>query len=166
MVRSPITCETRYGVCAQCYGRDLARGIAVNIGESVGVIAAQSIGEPGTQLTMRTFHVGGAASRAAAVDNIEVKIDGDGRVCTTSSRRAPRTASWSPCSRSGEMSVMRRRTGASASATSVPYGAVLHVDDGDKVAGGQIVANWDPHTHPIVTEVAGTVQLRRTSSTA
>ena len=96
-VRSPITCETRYGVCAQCYGRDLARGHRINIGEAVGVIAAQSIGEPGTQLTMRTFHIGGAASRAAAVDNVEGRRQRARCASTTSRPCSTRRATWSRC---------------------------------------------------------------------
>ena len=96
MVRSPITCATRYGVCAQCYGRDLARGHRINIGEAVGVIAAQSIGEPGTQLTMRTFHIGGAASRAAAVNSVEIKSKGTLRFHNLKSVHHEK-GHWSPC---------------------------------------------------------------------
>ncbi len=152
-VRSPITCATRYGVCAQCYGRDLARGHRVNIGEAVGVIAAQSIGEPGTQLTMRTFHIGGAASRSAAINSVEVKSKGTVRLDNMKLVKH-RDGHNVVVSRSGELIIqdehMRERE-----RYKVPYGATLTVNDGDAVEPGQIVANWDPHTLPIVTEVAG-----------
>jgi len=156
-VRTVITCENKHGVCSCCYGRDLARGHLVNKGEAVGVIAAQSIGEPGTQLTMRTFHIGGAASRSAAANNISVKNKGsvilhhinvvkhsDGNLVAVS--------------RSGEMSVVdeNRRE---RERYKVPYGAVISVDEGGDVEPGQIVATWDPHTHPIITEVEGKVQF-------
>ncbi len=155
MVRSPITCEARHGVCSACYGRDLARGHRVNIGEAVGVIAAQSIGEPGTQLTMRTFHIGGAASRSAAENSIEVKSGGKVRMFNI---KLVRHASGNnvAVSRSGELIVVDEH-GRDRERYKVPYGAVLSVSDGDAVTGGQVVANWDPHTHPVVTEVAGVV---------
>jgi len=156
-VRSAITCETRYGVCAACYGRDLARGQLVNIGEAVGVVAAQSIGEPGTQLTMRTFHIGGAASRAAAVDNIEVKSDGTARLLNIKVV-AHSSGNYVAVSRSGELAVLDEN-GRERERYKVPYGATLTVGDGDPVSAGQSVANWDPHTHPVVTEVAGTVRF-------
>ena len=156
-VRSPITCETRFGVCAACYGRDLARGEPVNIGESVGVVAAQSIGEPGTQLTMRTFHIGGAASRAAAVDNVSVK--GDGVVRLHNLKIVQHVdGHYVAVTRSGELSVADEH-GRERERYKVPYGAVLSVADGDAVSGGQMVANWDPHTHPVVSEVAGHVRF-------
>jgi DNA-directed RNA polymerase subunit beta' len=156
-VRSPITCETRYGVCAACYGRDLARGDLVNIGEAVGVIAAQSIGEPGTQLTMRTFHIGGAASRAAAVDNIAVKSNGSIKLHNI--KVVPHgTRGYIAVSRSGELAVLDE-TGRERERYKVPYGAVLSVADGDTVEAGQTVAGWDPHTHPIICEVAGQVRF-------
>ena len=156
-VRSPITCETRFGVCAACYGRDLARGEQVNIGESVGVVAAQSIGEPGTQLTMRTFHIGGAASRAAAVDNVSVK---GGGVVRLHNLRVVRHAGghYVAVTRSGELSVADEH-GRERERYKIPYGAVLSVADGDPVTGGQMVASWDPHTHPVVSEVAGRVRF-------
>ena len=156
-VRSPITCETRFGVCGACYGRDLARGEPVNIGESVGVVAAQSIGEPGTQLTMRTFHIGGAASRAAAVDNVSVKGDG---VVRLHNLKVVQHADghYVAVTRSGELSIADEH-GRERERYKVPYGAVLSVADGDAVAGGQMVANWDPHTHPVVSEVAGRVRF-------
>ena len=157
-VRSPITCATRFGVCAACYGRDLARGERVNIGESVGVVAAQSIGEPGTQLTMRTFHIGGAASRAAAVDNVTVKGDG---VVRLHNLRVVRHADghYVAVTRSGELSVADEH-GRERERYKIPYGAVLSVADGDSVTGGQMVASWDPHTHPVVSEVAGLVKFK------
>ena len=156
-VRSPITCETRFGVCGACYGRDLARGEPVNIGESVGVVAAQSIGEPGTQLTMRTFHIGGAASRAAAVDNVSVKGDG---VVRLHNLKVVQHADghYVAVTRSGELSIADEH-GRERERYKIPYGAVLWVADGDAVAGGQMVANWDPHTHPVVSEVAGRVRF-------
>jgi DNA-directed RNA polymerase subunit beta' len=152
-VRSPITCESRVGVCAQCYGRDLARGHRVNMGEAVGVIAAQSIGEPGTQLTMRTFHIGGAASRAAAVNSIEIKSAGFARLHNIKTVEHA-SGNLVAVSRSGELTVADD-LGLEKERYKVPYGATLRVADGDQVRGGQIVATWDPHTHPVVTEVAG-----------
>jgi DNA-directed RNA polymerase subunit beta' len=158
LVRSPITCEVRYGVCSQCYGRDLARGHRINIGEAVGVIAAQSIGEPGTQLTMRTFHIGGAASRSAAVNNIEIKSNGLvklNNIKTVAHHKGYLVA----VSRSGEVSVINE-LGRERERYKVPYGATITVADGDEVKQGQIVANWDPHTHPVVTEVAGNLKFQ------
>src|SRR5690349_20733134 len=156
-VRSPITCEASHGVCALCYGRDLARGHLVNMGEAVGVVAAQSIGEPGTQLTMRTFHIGGAASRAAAVDNVSVKTTGTlkfNNLKTVQHAQGHLVA----VSRSGEVSVIDAN-GRERERYKVPYGATIAVKDGAAVKAGQTVANWDPHTHPIVSEVAGTVRF-------
>jgi DNA-directed RNA polymerase subunit beta' len=157
IVRSPITCEVRYGVCSQCYGRDLARGHRINIGEAVGVIAAQSIGEPGTQLTMRTFHIGGAASRSAAVNNIEIKSNGVvklNNIKTVAHHKGYLVA----VSRSGEVSVINE-LGRERERYKVPYGATITVADGDVVKQGQVVATWDPHTHPVVTEVAGQLKF-------
>jgi len=156
LVRSPISCETRYGVCSKCYGRDLGRGHLVNIGEAVGVIAAQSIGEPGTQLTMRTFHIGGAASRATAIDNVQVKHAGRIRLHnlkTISKENGELVA----VSRSGEIAVSDDETGRERERYKLPYGAVLKKGEDEHVEAGEIVANWDPHTHPIVSEVAGKV---------
>jgi len=154
-VRSPITCETRYGICAACYGRDLARGHRVNVGEAVGVIAAQSIGEPGTQLTMRTFHIGGAASRDAAVSRIEAKSRGTVKLQNLKVlRQEGRT--FVAVSRSGELAVVDE-VGRERERYKVPYGAVLSVAAGDHIEAGQVIAHWDPHTHPVITEVAGTV---------
>ncbi|MGB5259990.1 MAG: DNA-directed RNA polymerase subunit beta', partial [Gammaproteobacteria bacterium] len=152
-VRSPITCNNRYGVCAACYGRDLARGHMVNAGEAIGVIAAQSIGEPGTQLTMRTFHIGGAASRAATVNSVEVKATGMVRlhnIKTVTNKNGNLVA----VSRSGEIGLLDE-FGRERERYKVPYGSVISVADGDAVNGGSVIATWDPHTHPIVTEVAG-----------
>ena len=156
-VRSSITCEADHGVCSTCYGRDLARGHLVNIGESVGVIAAQSIGEPGTQLTMRTFHIGGAASRSASVNNIAVKMSGTIRLHNIKLVKKSNGISVA-VSRSGELGVVDE-TGREKERYKIPYGAEISVSEGDTVEGGQIVANWDPHTHPIVTEVAGKIQF-------
>jgi len=158
MVRSPITCATRFGVCAQCYGRDLARGHRINIGEAVGVIAAQSIGEPGTQLTMRTFHIGGAASRAAAQSNVEVKGKGTLRFHNLKSVRHDR-GHLVAVSRSGEVGVIDD-FGRERERYRIPYGSVIGVDEGASVEPGQIIATWDPHTHPVVTEVAGFIKFQ------
>jgi len=156
-VRSPITCETRYGICASCYGRDLARGHQVNAGEAIGVVAAQSIGEPGTQLTMRTFHIGGAASRSAAVSSVEVKAKGTLRLHnlkTVMNKDNHLVA----VSRSGEIGVLDD-FGRERERYKVPYGAILKYGDGEVVGAGEVVATWDPHTHPVVTEVAGKIKL-------
>jgi DNA-directed RNA polymerase subunit beta' len=157
LVRSPITCETRYGICANCYGRDLGRGHLVSIGEAVGVVAAQSIGEPGTQLTMRTFHIGGAASRAAAVSNIEIKKGGTLRLHNVKLLQQE-TGNQVVVSRSGELTI-QDELGREKERYKIPYGAVVTAVDGEEVQSGQIVAEWDPHTHPVITEVAGTVQF-------
>ncbi len=153
LVRSAITCETRHGICATCYGRDLARGYVVNQGEAVGVIAAQSIGEPGTQLTMRTFHIGGAASRSVAIDHIEVKSGGSVRFYNLKSVENA-DGKLVAVSRSGELSIIDSH-GRERERYKIPYGAVVSAKEGDKVEVGENVANWDPHTHPIVSEVAG-----------
>ncbi len=154
-VRSPVTCQTRYGVCALCYGRDLGRGHLVNLGEAVGVIAAQSIGEPGTQLTMRTFHIGGAASGAVVESRIEVKTSG---VVKLKNLKVVKHASghYVAVSRSGEL-VVQDAQGRDRERYKIPYGTNLNVHDGEKVKAGAIVAQWEPHTHPIITEVAGKV---------
>ena len=153
-VRSPLTCDSRFGVCGTCYGRDLARGLTVNMGEAVGVIAAQSIGEPGTQLTMRTFHIGGAASRAAAANNVQVKSKGHIRLHNLKTVTQAATAKLVAVSRSGELSVIDE-LGRERERYKLPYGAVLNVADEDAVETGDIVVTWDPHTHPVITEVAG-----------
>ncbi len=154
-VRSPITCKTRHGVCAKCYGRDLARGHEVNVGEAVGVIAAQSIGEPGTQLTMRTFHVGGAASRATASDNIQAKHGGTVRLHNLKTVTRD-TGELVAVSRSGEIAIADTR-GRERERYKLPYGAVILVNEAVNVDAGQLIARWDPHMHPVITEVAGKV---------
>jgi len=157
LVRSAITCHTRYGVCAACYGRDLARGHRVNIGESVGVIAAQSIGEPGTQLTMRTFHIGGAASRTTVTNSVQVKSRGKLRLHKLKAVRRP-DGHLIAVSRSGEL-ILVDEQGRERERYKVPYGAELSAEEDSMVEGGQIIARWDPYTHPIVTEVAGLVRF-------
>ncbi len=157
LVRSIITCENRHGVCAACYGRDLGRGHMVNIGEAVGVIAAQSIGEPGTQLTMRTFHIGGAASRSAAISNVQVKSAGTVRLNNLKSV-INREGNLVAVSRSGEVGVVDDY-GREKERYKIPYGAVLSVQEGSRINAGDIIVNWDPHTHPVITEVDGVVEL-------
>ncbi|WP_043114408.1 DNA-directed RNA polymerase subunit beta' [Solimonas soli] len=157
-VRSPITCELPFGVCGKCYGRDLARGHLVNIGEAVGVIAAQSIGEPGTQLTMRTFHVGGAASRAASADGVDSRAAGTARVHNlkmVTNKDGLQVA----VSRSGEIGVIDAN-GRERERYKIPYGATILVKDGDELKAGTRLAKWDPHTHPIITELTGFVKLQ------
>ncbi len=153
-VRTPLTCETRYGLCAKCYGRDLGRGGLVNTGEAVGVIAAQSIGEPGTQLTMRTFHIGGAASRTVVASQIESKSNGiikySPNMRTVTSARNELVV----VARSGEVLVTDDH-GRERERHKVPYGAMLTVREGSSVKAGEILATWDPHTRPIITEYAG-----------
>jgi DNA-directed RNA polymerase subunit beta' len=158
LVRSPISCSTRYGVCASCYGRDLARGRLINIGEAVGVIAAQSIGEPGTQLTMRTFHIGGAASRAAAASNVEIRNAGTLRFHNVKSVQHEK-GHLVAVSRSGELGVVDA-FGRERERYKLPYGAVINAKEHDKVVGGQVVATWDPHTHPVVSEVTGMIRFQ------
>ena len=156
LVRSAITCETKFGVCAMCYGRDLARGHLVNIGEAVGVIAAQSIGEPGTQLTMRTFHIGGAASGVQVQDKVQVKTNGTVKInCKT----VPSSKGYEVVvSRSGEVSVLDTQ-GRAREKHRLPYGAKIMVKDGATVAVGDIVVTWDAYSHPIVSEVAGRIRF-------
>ena len=156
-VRSAITCEAVHGVCASCYGRDLARGHRVNMGEAVGVIAAQSIGEPGTQLTMRTFHIGGAASRSAAANNISVKNNGSIRLHNIKVVKQE-SGNLVAVSRSGEIGIVDE-AGREKERYKVPYGAIISTAEGDSVEGGEIVATWDPYTHPIITEVDGKAQF-------
>ena len=155
-VRSAITCAATQGICRKCYGRDLARGHLVNIGEAVGIIAAQSIGEPGTQLTMRTFHIGGAASRATAANSIEVKSSGiiklhNMKLVTTTS------GNYIVVSRSGTLALVDQY-GREWERYKLPYGAMLTVVDGVSVAAAETVATWDPHNHLVITEVAGIVR--------
>jgi DNA-directed RNA polymerase subunit beta' len=150
-VRTPLTCDTRYGLCAKCYGRDLGRGSMVNTGEAVGVIAAQSIGEPGTQLTMRTFHIGGAASRASVASSVEAKSNGTVRF--TATMRYVTNAKGEPVviTRSGEM-IITDDVGRERERHKIPYGATLLATDGVVVKAGAQLASWDPLTRPIVTE--------------
>ena len=153
-VRTPLTCDTRYGLCAKCYGRDLGRGTPVNVGEAVGVIAAQSIGEPGTQLTMRTFHVGGAASRAAVASQVETKSSGVVRFTATMRYVTSAKGEKIVITRSGEV-VIADDNGREREKHKVPYGSTLQVADGQQVKAGTKLATWDPHTRPIIAEYAG-----------
>ncbi len=153
LVRSAITCEADYGVCAACYGRDLARGHIINIGEAVGVMAAQSIGEPGTQLTMRTFHIGGAASRSAAASSVESKSKGSVRLHNMK-EITNREGKLMAVSRSAELSVVDE-AGRERERYKIPYGAVIQAKEEEAIEAGAVLATWDPHTHPVITEVAG-----------
>ncbi|MDP2575956.1 DNA-directed RNA polymerase subunit beta' [Vibrio penaeicida] len=156
-VRSVVTCDSDFGCCAQCYGRDLARGHLVNQGEAVGVIAAQSIGEPGTQLTMRTFHIGGAASTAAAENSIQAKNKGsiklhNAKFVTNKDDKLVIT------SRASELTIIDE-FGRTKEKHKLPYGSILSKKDNDPVDAGETVANWEAHTMPIITEVAGRIQF-------
>ena len=153
-VRTVLTCETRYGLCAKCYGRDLGRGGLVNVGEAVGVIAAQSIGEPGTQLTMRTFHIGGAASRALVASNVEVKSAGSLKFSSTMRIVTNAKGEQVVISRSGEALVLDDN-GRERERHKIPYGATLIVKEGANVKAGNSIATWDPLTRPIISEFAG-----------
>ncbi len=157
-VRTPLTCETRHGLCAHCYGRDLGRGYLVNVGEAVGVIAAQSIGEPGTQLTMRTFHIGGAASRASMASGVETKSNGVVRFASTMRYVTNPKGERVAISRSGEI-VIFGDNDRERERHKVPYGATLQVNDGDVLKAGARLATWDPLTRPIISEYAGTVRF-------
>src|SRR3954451_5601699 len=158
VIRSVLTCQTKRGVCARCYGRDLARGYRVNIGEAVGIIAAQSIGEPGTQLTMRTFHIGGAATRRAEASTIEIRNKGVLRFHHVKSVQHEK-GHLVAVSRSAEIGVVDE-FGRERERYKIPYGATITAKEGDSVIGGQVVATWDAHTHPVVTEVAGMVKFQ------
>jgi len=157
-VRSPIMCETSHGVCRACYGRDLARGHFINTGEAIGVIAAQSIGEPGTQLTMRTFHIGGAASRESAIDNIQVKHGGKVRLHNLKTVKR-KSGELVAVSRSGSIAVADGQ-GRERERYKLPYGAILSVGEGEAVEPGKVIAQWDPLTRPIVAEVGGKVEFQ------
>jgi DNA-directed RNA polymerase subunit beta' len=157
-VRTALTCDTRYGICAKCYGRDLGRGKLINMGEAVGVIAAQSIGEPGTQLTMRTFHIGGAVSRAASVSQVESKSNGTVRFSSTMRYVTNARGEQVVISRNGE-AMIQDDNGRERERHKVPYGATLVVTDGKQIKAGQALATWDPHTRPIITEYAGRVKF-------
>ena len=156
-VRTALTCETRYGLCATCYGRDLGRGGMVNLGEAVGVIAAQSIGEPGTQLTMRTFHIGGAASRAAIASSVEAKSNGSISFNATMRYVSNSKGELVVISRSGEIIISEN--GRERERHKVPYGAILTIKPDEAIKAGKILANWDPLTRPIITEYAGKVNF-------
>jgi DNA-directed RNA polymerase subunit beta' len=157
-VRTALTCETRYGICAKCYGRDLGRGGLVNMGEAVGVIAAQSIGEPGTQLTMRTFHIGGAASRAAIASSVEAKSSGSIGFNATMRYVSNSKGELVVIARSGEI-IIHDDLGRERERHKVPYGAILTVKPDQQIKAGSILANWDPLTRPIITEFAGRVKF-------
>ncbi|ABM35067.1 DNA-directed RNA polymerase subunit beta' [Paracidovorax citrulli] len=157
-VRTALTCETRYGLCAKCYGRDLGRGGLINLGEAVGVIAAQSIGEPGTQLTMRTFHIGGAASRAAIASTVEAKSNGVIGFNATMRYVTNSKGELVVIARSGEV-IIQDEHGRERERHKVPYGATLTVKADQQVKAGTILANWDPLTRPIITEFAGQVKF-------
>ncbi|MDP1938827.1 MAG: DNA-directed RNA polymerase subunit beta' [Hylemonella sp.] len=157
-VRTALTCETRFGLCAKCYGRDLGRGGLINVGEAVGVIAAQSIGEPGTQLTMRTFHIGGAASRAAIASSVEAKSNGIIGFNATMRYVTNSKGDLVVIARSGEI-VIHDEHGRERERHKVPYGAVLTVKADQSIKAGAILANWDPLTRPIITEFAGQVKF-------
>jgi DNA-directed RNA polymerase subunit beta' len=157
-VRTALTCDTRYGICAKCYGRDLGRGKLISMGEAVGVIAAQSIGEPGTQLTMRTFHIGGAASRAASVSQVESKSNGVLNFTSTMRYVTNARNEQVVISRNGEV-IIADESGRERERHKVPYGATLQITDGKTVKAGQAIATWDPHTRPIITEYAGQIKF-------
>ncbi|WP_333845842.1 DNA-directed RNA polymerase subunit beta' [Limnohabitans sp.] len=157
-VRTALNCETRFGLCAMCYGRDLGRGGLVNNGEAVGVIAAQSIGEPGTQLTMRTFHIGGAASRAAVASSVEAKSNGVIGFNATMRYVSNTKGELVVISRSGEI-IIHDEHGRERERHKVPYGAILAIKPDQTIKAGVILANWDPLTRPIITEFAGKVQF-------
>ena len=156
-IRTPVTCETNHGLCMNCYGRDLARGHIVNIGEAVGIIAAQSIGEPGTQLTMRTFHIGGAASSSAAQNSIEINNDGVAALYNLKTIKNV-DKNLVAVSRSGEI-IISDQYGKERERYKVPYGAIITIKDGQKVKAGDLISTWDPHTHPIVAEAAGIIKF-------
>ncbi|TMH53384.1 MAG: DNA-directed RNA polymerase subunit beta', partial [Betaproteobacteria bacterium] len=157
-VRTPLTCDTRYGLCATCYGRDLGRGHVVNVGEAIGVIAAQSIGEPGTQLTMRTFHIGGAASRTAAASQLESKSAGTVRFSMAMRYVTNAKGEIVVIARSGEV-MIHDDNGRERERHKVPYGATMLVKDGDPVKAGKVLAVWDATSRPIITEYAGRVKF-------
>ncbi|MGA2518028.1 MAG: DNA-directed RNA polymerase subunit beta' [Thermodesulfobacteriota bacterium] len=156
-IRSVLTCKSKQGVCALCYGRDLARGRLVGVGEAIGIIAAQSIGEPGTQLTMRTFHIGGTASRRAEQTTLECRIDGKVKFLNLKSVKN-REGNLIVMNRNGEIAILDEN-GRERRRYSVIYGAKLRVKDGQKVNEGEILAEWDPYSIPVLTEVSGRVKF-------
>ena len=157
-VRTALNCDTRYGLCAKCYGRDLGRGGLINKGEAVGVIAAQSLGEPGTQLTMRTFHIGGAAQRAAVVSSVDAKSNGVLRFTNTMRYVTNNKGEQIVISRSGEL-IIADDYGRERERHKLPYGAILLYVDGAQIKAGTQLATWDPLTRPIITEYAGTLRF-------
>ena len=157
-VRSPITCETSFGICSKCYGRDLGRGNLVDPGEAVGIVAAQSIGEPGTQLTMRTFHIGGAASRSSEEDRIQAKYDGTVKFRNLNSLQN-KSKKQVCISRSAEL-VLFDENESEKERYKIPYGAEINVNEGAVIKSGELLATWDPLNHPIISEVKGKVNLR------
>jgi len=157
-VRTALTCDTHYGICAKCYGRDLGRGNLISKGEAVGVVAPQSIGEPGTQLTMRTFHIGGAASRAASVSQIESRSTGTVRFVSTMRYVSNARNEKVVISRNSEF-MIEDDSGREKERHKIPYGATLNTTDGKQVKVGEILATWDPHTRPIISEYAGKVKF-------
>ncbi|NBX68007.1 MAG: DNA-directed RNA polymerase subunit beta' [Proteobacteria bacterium] len=157
LIRSGLTCKTEVGICCLCYGRDLSRGHLVNIGEAVGIIAAQSIGEPGTQLTMRTFHVGGTATRRAEQSSLEVRHEGTVKLFRANLVK-DRQNTFTVMNRNGELAVLDE-TGRERERYQLVYGAKLNVQEGDKVTKGQVVATWDPYTVPVLSEQGGTVSF-------
>ncbi len=157
LIRSPLTCESERGVCVKCYGRDLARGHVVNIGEAVGVIAAQSIGEPGTQLTMRTFHIGGAASGRAEQSSLEARYAG--KVRLEEARLVKRRDGTSVVmSRKGHLTIVDEQDGRERERHQIVYGARIRVQEDQSVKSGELLAEWDPFTIPVLSEVAGRVE--------
>jgi DNA-directed RNA polymerase subunit beta' len=156
-IRSVLSCKSKRGVCALCYGRDLARGRLVNVGEAIGIIAAQSIGEPGTQLTMRTFHIGGTASRRAEQTTLECRIDGRVKFINLKSVKN-REGNLIVMNRNGEIAILDE-SGRERRRYSVIYGAKLKVKEGQKVKEGEILAEWDPYSIPVLTEVSGRVKF-------
>ncbi|MEO1957777.1 MAG: DNA-directed RNA polymerase subunit beta', partial [Methylophilaceae bacterium] len=158
-VRTALTCDTRYGICSTCYGRDLGRGKLISMGEAVGVIAAQSIGEPGTQLTMRTFHIGGAVSRAATISQVECKSNGTLSFTSTMRYVTNLRGDKVVISRNGEVIISDDATKRERERHKVPYGATLSMSDGKTVKAGQVLASWDPHTRPIIIEYSGKVKF-------
>ena len=158
-VRTALTCDTRYGICSTCYGRDLGRGKLISMGEAVGVIAAQSIGEPGTQLTMRTFHIGGAVSRAATISQVEGKSNGTLNFTSTMRYVTNSRGEQVVISRNGEVIITDDATKRERERHKVPYGATLAVNDSKVVKAGQALATWDPHTRPIIIEYSGKVKF-------
>ncbi|MDR3048003.1 MAG: DNA-directed RNA polymerase subunit beta' [Bacteroidales bacterium] len=161
-IRSVPTCESKHGVCQKCYGRSLATGKMVQIGEAVGVIAAQSIGEPGTQLTLRTFHVGGVAGNIAANSKIEAKYDGLLNIDELRSLKKIDDAGknfWKVIGRSAEMKIIDVKTGVALTSSNIPYGASLYFKQGDMIAKGNLIADWDPFNALILSDVSGRVEF-------